>query len=262
MVGTYERVAASIRDEIAICEVTVIQGGPGIGAKMLVFSDGAPEGTLGLGELEQTVIRDAREAIRASRSETRSYVLPGNSTESETQLQLFFESNVPAPRLIIVGAGHTSIPLSSFARLAGFKVTLIDARAAFATPERFQDVDEILVEWPHEAVAHMSLSENTYIAVLTHDAKFEEPLLPLLLQSRARYIGVIGSRKTQLQRRERLRREGFDEMSISRLSGPIGLDLGAVTPQEIALSILSEIVATQHGRAGGTLTSKLLASIT
>ena len=167
---------------------------------------------------------------------------------------------MPPPSLVIVGAGHTSIPLSSLARIAGFDVTLIDARAAFASADRFPDVNEIIVGWPHEILSNRPITPSTYVAVLTHDSKFEDPLLPVLLHSPARYIGVIGSRRTQIQRRERLRSEGFGDEDIARLSGPIGLDIGAVTPEEIALSILAEMVARQHGRPGGFLSEKLTAS--
>ena len=258
IMGTYERIADCIRSQKAVSAITVLQGGPAPGARMLAFADGEPEGSLGLGALEQVILSDAHTALRAARSETRNYPYT-DQHGAESQVLVFLESIVPPPVLLVIGAGHTSIPLTAIARICGFKVVLIDARAAFASADRFKDVDEILVEWPHEAVARMSLTENTYVAVLTHDAKFEEPLLPLLLRSPARYIGVIGSRKTQLLRRERLRGEGFTDDDIRRLSGPIGMDIGAVKPEEIALSIMAEMVARQHGRPGGFLTDRLAA---
>jgi xanthine dehydrogenase accessory factor len=199
---------------------------------------------------------DAAGLLRIERAETRSYPLPG-AAESEP-VKVFFEHHVPPPSLIIVGAGHTSIPLAAMAQIAGFRVTLIDARSAFATNERFHDVDEIIVDWPHKVLAERPITATTYVAVLTHDPKFEEPLLPILLRSEARYIGVIGSRKTQVERRERLLDAGFTPADLKRLSGPIGLDIGAVTPEEIAVSILAEIIAHQHGRPGGLLSDKLV----
>jgi xanthine dehydrogenase accessory factor len=119
-------------------------------------------------------------------------------------------------------------------------------------------VDEIIVDWPHKVLAERPITAATYVAVLTHDPKFEEPLLPILLRSEARYIGVIGSRKTQVERRERLLDAGFTPADLKRLNGPIGLDIGAVTPEEIAVSILAEIIAHQHGRPGGLLSDKLV----
>jgi xanthine dehydrogenase accessory factor len=164
---------------------------------------------------------------------------------------------MPVPSLIIVGAGHVSIPLASMAGLMGYSVVVVDARPAFATRERFPSANEIIVDWPHEALAGRPIGPGAYVAVLTHDPKFEEPLLPLLLQSSAPYIGVIGSRRTHAQRRKRLQELGFNEQDLQRLSGPIGLDIGAVTPEEIALSILAEIVARRRGRAGGSLSALL-----
>ena len=255
MASLYEVLAAHIRAAIPVAEVTVTAGPYALGAKMLVYLDREPGGALGLGELDARIAEDARALLRVEKAETRGYALPGDAAGE--QVHVFVEPYSPPRELIIVGAGHTSIPLSEMARIAGFRVTLIDARAAFANRERFPHVEELIVGWPHQVLAERAITQATYVAVLTHDPKFEEPLLPVLLRSAARYLGVIGSRKTQLQRRERLRQEGFTEEDIRRLSGPIGLDLGAVTPEEIALSILAEMVARQHGRPGGSLTDTL-----
>jgi xanthine dehydrogenase accessory factor len=246
----YERVAGAIRAREAVGVATVVAGPRALGAKMLVYADGRREGDLSLGDLDDRVAEDCASALANERAETRTYVLNG------AEFRVFLEPHVPPPTLIIVGAGHTSIPLSSMARIAGYHVVLVDARAAFASEERFHDVDEILVEWPHKALAERRIDASTYVAVLTHDSKFEDPLLPILLASPARYIGVIGSRKTQTARRERLLLEGFHDADIARLRGPIGLDLGAITPEEIAISILAEMVACRHGRPGGTLSAK------
>jgi xanthine dehydrogenase accessory factor len=171
----------------------------------------------------------------------------------ESAVQVFVESHVPPPTLLIVGAGHTSIALASIAKLIGFSVVLIDARAALATSARFPQADEVVVEWPHVALARKQITSNTYVAVLTHDPKFEEPLLPLLLRSAAPYIGVIGSKRTQALRLRRLRDQGFGDEDLQRVHGPVGLDIGAVTPEEIALSVMAEIVANQHHRLGSPL---------
>jgi xanthine dehydrogenase accessory factor len=253
--GIYRRLAESIRAQVPVCEVTVVQG-PQAGRKVLVFAGGQIEGDAApFAPVLDQIVNEAQRALHAARSQMRTF--EAGEGDQHATLQVFLASHVPPPWLIIVGAGHTSIPLASFGKLCGFKVTLIDARAAFANRLRFKDPDEILVEWPHEAVARLPINESTHVAVLTHDAKFEEPLLPLLLRSNARYIGVIGSRKTQLARRERLLGEGFTEADLARLAGPIGLDIGAVTPEEIALSIMAEIVARQHERPGGFLAQRL-----
>jgi xanthine dehydrogenase accessory factor len=251
--GVYELVAQDIRDSRPVAVVTVIVSPDLVGEKMLVYEDGRRVGSLGNPAIDDLAAVDAADAIRYERVRTQAYDIPGSAGR---QVTVFLEPHVPPPSLVIIGAGHTSIPLAAMGRIAGFKVTLIDARAAFATNERFKDVDEIIVEWPHRAMAERPISSSTYIAVLTHDPKFEEPLLPILIRSDARYIGVIGSRKTQVQRRERLRAEGFTDADLARLSGPIGLDIGAVSPEEIAISILAEIVAKRHGRSGGFLGEK------
>ncbi len=254
--GWYEALAEAVRTKQPVGVATVIAGPVSPGAKLLVFPDGRREGELGLGDLDRTIADDALLSLRNERAETRTYEL-GDAEES---VRVFFEPHVPPPTLIIAGAGHTSIPLAAMARIMGFTVVLIDARAAFASHERFSEVDEIIIDWPHKVLSERPITSTTHVAVLTHDPKFEDPLLPILLRSPARYIGLIGSRKTQQQRRERLRAEGFSEADLERLHGPIGLDIGAVTPEEIALSILAEIVANQHGRPGGFLGAKLAAA--
>lgn len=164
----------------------------------------------------------------------------------------------PAPlRMIIIGAVHTAIPLVELAHTAGFTVTVVDARAAFATRARFPAADELVVEWPDDALARLKPDPSTAVVVLTHDPKFDEPALAAALRSCAGYIGAIGSRSTSADRALRLRSLGFDSADIERVHSPIGLDLGAVTPAETALSILSEVVATRYGRNGGPLKQRL-----
>jgi len=252
----YEGLAEAVRAGRPVGVATVVAGPRALGAKMLAYADGRREGAFGLGELDDTVIADCLEALRNERADTRSYAAAGE------EFQVFLEPFAPAPTLVIVGAGHTSIPLSAMAGIAGYRVVLIDARSAFASPDRFPDVDEMIVDWPHKVLAEREITTGTYVAVLTHDSKFEDPLLPILLKSPARYIGVIGSRKTQVARRERLLREGFGESDLARLRAPIGLDLGAITPEEIAISILAEMVAARHGRSGGSLAAKATAKAT
>jgi xanthine dehydrogenase accessory factor len=164
----------------------------------------------------------------------------------EGQLSLFIEVYLPRPRLIIIGAAHLSIPLVELARTIGFYTIVIDARSAFATPERFPQVDELIVAWPAEALGRLRLDESCYLAFLSHDEKMDYPALQVALASQARYIGALGSRKAHAKRIKALREAGVSEEKLARIHAPIGLDLGARQPEEIALSILAEIVAARH----------------
>ncbi|NCC35561.1 MAG: xanthine dehydrogenase, partial [Chloroflexia bacterium] len=151
----------------------------------------------------------------------------------------------PPAKLFLVGGVHIAVGLAAMARLIGMRTIVIDARAAFANPERFAHVDELIVAWPDEALTGR-LDARSSVAVLTHDPKLDDPALRVALQSPARYIGALGSSKTHARRLERLRAEGFDEASLSRIKGPIGLPIGAKTPEEIAVSILAELIGVEN----------------
>jgi xanthine dehydrogenase accessory factor len=155
---------------------------------------------------------------------------------------------------MIFGAVHVAQPLATMAKMLGYRVVVVDVRAKLATRERFPDADEIILEWPDEALKDRVVEPNTAIAILSHDPKFDEPALLGSLATPARYIGAVGSRKTNRDRRERLREAGVDEQSMTRVRGPIGLDIGASTPEEMAISILAEIIAAENNRDGGPLT--------
>ena len=152
--------------------------------------------------------------------------------------------------LIIVGAIHIAIPLHRLAKLMGYRVTVIDARAKFATKERFPEADELIVAWPDEAMTKLTLDNSTYVAILTHDPKFDLPALRSVLGKDVAYIGAIGSRKTNENRFKALREEGFSEEQLSRVHGPVGLDLGGRGAEETALGILAEITAVRFGGSG------------
>jgi xanthine dehydrogenase accessory factor len=223
--------------------VTVISGSE-LGAKLLVRADGSSEGTLGSDELDRAGLSAAEELLWAERSETR---------ESGETL-LFVDVVAPAPRLVVFGAVDYSAALCRLARAAGWRSYVCDPRSQFATPERFPDADEVIVAWPEEAFAWIGgIDRATYIAVLTHDPKLDDAALSIALQSEAAYVGAMGSRRAQAQRRERLLAAGLDEALLERVAAPIGLDLGAVSPEETALSIMSEVVAVRNGRDGGRL---------
>jgi len=228
--------------------VTVVRGDP-LGAKLLILPDRI-EGSLGDPALEARAIADARELLKAERSETRDYPIAGQLDGVE----LFIETFPPPPTLLIFGAVHVAQPLTRMAMALGFRVIVTDARAKLLTEERFPEADQIVLAWPDEAIEQIAIEPNTYVAILTHDPKFDEPALLGTLETRARYIGAVGSRRTNRDRRRRLTDAGVSADSISRVRGPIGLDIGADTPDEMAISILAEIIAVRHGRAGGPLT--------
>jgi len=168
-------------------------------------------------------------------------------------LELFVEPFLPPPRLVLIGGVHVAIPLTRFAKELGFTVVVADPRAKFANRERFPEADQVLVEWPDEALAHLAVNESTYLVLLTHDPKIDEPALATALQTGAAYIGAIGSRKTHAARFERMAKWGVTPEQLQRVYAPIGLDLGGHTPEETALSIIAEVVAVKNGRRGGSL---------
>jgi xanthine dehydrogenase accessory factor len=162
--------------------------------------------------------------------------------------EAFLEPFLPPPVLLILGGVHAAIPLTGFARELGFYVIVADPRAKFANSERFPDADEVRVEWPDETFARLAVNDNTYVVLLTHDPKIDQPALAAALQTPARYVGAIGSRKTHAERFERMARWGITREQMQRVFSPIGLDLGGRSPAETALSIISQIVADKNGR--------------
>lgn len=246
---SFDRLRAAFEQGVPHVVVTAIAGEPA-GLKLLVFLDSV-EGSLGDPGLDQQATADARALLAAERSATRSYRVEAFAEPAE----LFFDVAPAPPTLLIVGAVHVAQALSRFAKLLGFQVIVADARAALATVERFPDADQIIVAWPDDALGELSIGPNTAIAILTHDPKFDEPALTAALETPARYIGAVGSRKTNEDRRERLRAAGVDDEHLARLHAPIGLNIGGETPEEMALSILAEMVAVRHSRPGGPLTT-------
>ncbi|MDM8532897.1 XdhC/CoxI family protein [Anaerolineales bacterium HSG25] len=163
---------------------------------------------------------------------------------------VFVDVYPPRLKLIMVGAVHIAIPLTSFAKTLGFQTIIIDARAMFATPERFPHADQLIVQWPDEALTSMTIDEATYIVTLTHDEKLDNPALAVAVNSRARYIGALGARTTHAKRVTALKAQGISEEALARIHAPIGLNIGAVGPEEIAMSIMAEIVAVKRGMSG------------
>ncbi|MFJ8715470.1 XdhC family protein [Streptomyces violaceus] len=223
------------------------------GRALLVRPDGSYDGGFGAHpELDRTVAAEAGAFLDAGRTGTLEIGEQGSRCGAP--LTVLVESSVPPPRMIVFGAIDFASALVRVGKFLGYHVTVCDARPVFATRTRFPDADEIVVEWPHRYLEGTDVDARTVLCVLTHDAKFDVPLLKLALRLPVAYVGAMGSRRTHLDRNARLREVGVTELELSRLHSPIGLDLGARTPEETALSIASEIVAGRRGGSGVSLT--------
>ncbi|MEW2448106.1 XdhC/CoxI family protein [Streptomyces parvulus] len=245
--------AASARGEAAA--VARIVSGPAelMGRALLVHPDGSRAGGFGAHpELDRTAAAEAGAFLDAGRTSTLEIGEQGSRCGAP--LTLLIESSVPAPRMIVFGAIDFASALVRAGKFLGYHVTVCDARPVFATRLRFPDADEIVVEWPHEYLRRTEVDARTVLCVLTHDAKFDVPLLKLALRLPVAYVGAMGSRRTHLDRTARLREVGVSDLELTRLRSPIGLDLGARTPEETALSIAAEIVAARRGGTGASLT--------
>jgi xanthine dehydrogenase accessory factor len=240
----YKELKDRLIQEQGTAIATIVEGRENVGYKLLVLPDKSTHGSLGHAALEQLVIADAERAIWNGEARTYTYEM---ESAAET-FSVFIEGFPPPPQLIIVGAGHIAIPLTTFAKTLNYRVVVIDARATFATRERFPNADELIVEWPDTYLEKMDINPSTSIAVLTHDPKFDEPTLQVILQREVGYVGAIGSRKTSLERSERLRKRGLTDEQLQRIHGPIGLNLGGASPEEMALAIMAEIVAVHYGK--------------
>jgi xanthine dehydrogenase accessory factor len=223
------------------------------GRALVVRPDGSHEGGFGgHPELDRTVAAEAGAFLDAGRTGTLEIGEQGSRCGAP--LTVLVESSVPAPRMIVFGAIDFASALVRMGKFLGYHVTVCDARPVFATRTRFPEADEIVVDWPHRYLEGTDVDARTVLCVLTHDAKFDVPLLKLALRLPVAYVGAMGSRRTHLDRNARLREVGVTDMELSRLHSPIGLDLGARTPEETALSIASEIVAGRRGGSGVSLT--------
>ncbi len=209
-------------------------------AELVVTQDGQLRGSLGTAELDAALVDAAAEALR--RGLSRTVEMGGRS--------LFIEVFPLRPRLVVVGGVEVARSLVRLARELGYETVVVDGRAAFATPERFPEVDRLIVGWPDEVAEEIGLGPHDAVAVLSHDVKFDEPAIIEALRRGCRYVGAVGSRKTQGDRRSRLLEAGVAEADLARLRGPVGLDLGGRTPAETALAILAEIVAERYGGSG------------
>lgn len=226
-----------ILEEKAAVNFTVVRGPESLlGREMLVTDDGNITGQLDEA-LNPAAMEMAKEIL--VKGESRRVLL-------SEDVEIFAEAILPPPTLIAVGGVHITIALMTLAKTLGYRTVVVDPRSAFGNEERFPNVDRLIQKWPQEAFKEIPLTHNTAVAMLTHDPKLDDPALMLALPSKAFYVGALGSKTTQAKRRQRLLDEGMAEEQLDRLYGPIGLDIGAGTPEEIAMSIMAEIVRARN----------------
>jgi xanthine dehydrogenase accessory factor len=251
-VTLYETLRDALREQQPIALATVVAGA-NIGAKLLVRPGVAPIGSLGNEDIDRVVARDALGELEAGITSTRHYGEHGEAREEA--VTVFIESFVLPPRMIIFGAVDFTAALTRIAKVLGYRVTVCDARAVFATVQRFPMADEVVNDWPDRHLAKVGddLGPRDAVCVLTHDHKFDVPAIAAAVKTGVGYIGAMGSRRTHDGRLERLREAGLTDAEIERVMSPIGLDLGARTPEETAVAICAEIIAHRTGRRAASL---------
>lgn len=238
--SVYTGLSELLKQRRPLAVVHVLEGPPELlNRKLLVREDGATSGDLQL-PLQEGVVQQALDGL-------------ANDTSTILQLEdgvcLFLEAYPRPPRLIVIGAVHIAQPLVEIAAQAGFDTLVVDPRAAFATRQRFPNASQLVRKWPQQALPELQLDRSAYVVSLTHDAKIDDPALQLALRSQARYVGALGSRRTNQLRRERLSQAGFTGEELARLHAPVGLDIGGRTPAEIAVSIVAEMIQVRNAKA-------------
>ena len=252
----FERLLNCITEEEPVAVATIIDAPSDDeaeslrGAKMLIGPDWA-EGGLGSEGLQVAVLDDARGMLEQGKTAERRYGRHGERRLDE--VRVFISSFAPRPRMFVFGAIDYAAAVAQIGHFLGYRVTVCDARATFATSKRFPDADEVIVDWPHRYLKRVPIDSRAVICVLTHDPKFDVPLLEVALRSPASYIGAMGSRRTHHERLARLRERGLRDEELARLRSPIGLDLGARTPEETAVSVAAELIAQRWGGSGRPL---------
>jgi xanthine dehydrogenase accessory factor len=254
MTDLLSRWHAALAEQSPVAVATVIQGPEGsLGGKVLV----SPEdhiGTAGNAQLDKAVVETARGLLEGGRTET-VHLGPRGQRRME-DVAVFIQSFAPPPKMYVFGAIDFASAVARAGKFMGYRVIVCDARAVFATRERFPSADEIVVAWPDEFLKTAEVDGRSVIAVLTHDPKFDVPVLQEALKTSAGYIGAMGSRRTHDNRTARLKEEGVTDEQLARISSPIGLDIGARTPEETAIAIAAEIVALRTGHSGGRLAER------
>lgn len=245
----FQSIARHIEQEDTFLLATVIAGPESVGDKAIFLPDGIIEGHLPEPVCEQ-IVADFDGIIQGEARESRVFQADGREYE------VFLDVYTPAHQIIIVGGVETAQALTRLAKELGYRVIVTDARAAFAAETRFPEADRVIKGWPQDVLPMLRLDDSTYLVLLSHDPKFDEPTLRHVLPLPVRYIGAIGSRRTQAQRRERLISEGFSQAAVDRIHGPVGLDLGGRSAAETALSILAEITAVRYDKTGAMMKHK------
>jgi xanthine dehydrogenase accessory factor len=249
-------IAAAVESGTPVAAATVVAGPGQIGARLVIWAEGERDsvGTLGSGSrLDQAVEDDARGMLAQGLTGVRRYGPDGERRLDE--LSVFVQSFTPPPQMLVFGAIDFAAAVAKAGKFLGYRVTVCDARPVFATASRFPDADEVVTDWPHRYLSGISTDSRTVICVLTHDPKFDVPLLEVALRRDAAYIGAMGSRRTHEDRLARLREAGMTEDELARLRSPIGLDLGARTPEETAVAIAAELIQLRWGGSGQPLTA-------
>ena len=258
MTSMYEALRDHIRANEPVSLATVVDG-PHVGAKLMITTAGEQVGDLGHPELTRIVARDALAELEAGRSGIRNYGPQGETTPEDLgntpTVRVFIETWAPPPQMWIFGAVDFTAALAKVAKILGYRVVVCDAREVFATRRRFPMADEVVVSWPGPVFAQRgdTLSARDAVCILTHDPKFDVPAVQGAVRTNVGYIGVMGSRTTHAKRMERLVESGVTDAELARLMSPIGLDLGARTPEETAISICAEIIATRTGKTAPSL---------
>lgn len=235
--AVFDRAKQALEAERPFALATVVRGPEAaLGQELLVYEDGEVSGELPAG-LTSAAAEAARRAL-AEGAPRRANIA--------AEVELFADVNLPSPTLVIIGGVHIAGPLTALAGTLGYRTVVVDPRKAFGTRERFPHADQLIQAWPDEALQRIRLTRSTAVAALTHDPKLDDPALKVALASEAFYVGALGSRRTQASRRKRLLADGLSEAQLARLRGPIGLDIGARTPEEIALAVMAEVVAARR----------------
>ncbi len=238
-----EAIRRSITDQELVALATVVAG-PDIGYQLLVWPGGQTLGDLGSPRLNQRAALYAEQLIPTQQCGRKTF-----DRQADT-VDVFFEVLAPPPKLVVIGAVHVAAHLIEFAGDLGFETILVDPRSAFLEQERFANADQLVGAWPQEALSEVGIDESTFVAVLSHDPKIDLPAIESALRSPARYIGVLGSKKSHRKRVSTLLERGFSDEELRRLHAPIGLDLGGRRAVEIALAIAAQMVAVHHGQSG------------
>lgn len=242
----------ALAEQSPVAIATVIEG-PALGSKLLVSPEDH-EGTAGNADLDKAIVETARGLLEGGRTETVHFGPTGQRRMED--VSVFIQSFAPPPRMYVFGAIDFAAAVAQVGKFMGYRVTVCDARPVFATRERFPTADEVVVAWPDEFLKTAEVDGRSVICVLTHDPKFDVPVLKEALKTEAGYIGAMGSRRTHDNRTARLKEEGVTEEELARIASPIGLDIGARTPEETAVAIAGEIVALHTGHTGGRLSER------